>query len=35
MDETPPFAYGEERAAAVKPALRAMLAAAVEWAAAR
>jgi N-formylglutamate deformylase len=35
MDETPPFAYRDDRAAAVKPALRAMLAAAVEWAAAR
>jgi len=32
MDETPPFAYRDDRAAAVKLALRAMLASAVEWA---
>ena len=32
MDETPPFAYREDRAAAVKPALREMLATAVDWA---
>ncbi len=32
MDEAPPFAYRDDRADAVKPALRAMVAAAVEWA---
>jgi len=32
MDETPPFAYRPDLAAGVKPALRRMLEAAVEWA---